>query len=38
MHDCITTYKFADDMALIGLITADDEAAYMEVVRDLAVL
>ena len=29
--------KFADDMAVVGLITDSDETAYREEVRDLAV-
>ena len=42
-HDCTarfdsnTIIKFADDTTMIGLITDNDEAAYREEVRDLAV-
>jgi gmma-aminobutyric acid receptor subunit gamma/cGMP-dependent protein kinase 2 len=42
-HDCVTKYdsniiiKFADDMTMVGLITDNDETAYREEVRDLAV-
>jgi hypothetical protein len=41
-HDCVakhesnTIIKFADDTTLVGLITNNDEAAYGEEVRDLA--
>ncbi|KAJ8383151.1 hypothetical protein SKAU_G00039290 [Synaphobranchus kaupii] len=39
MHDCTATFdsntivKFADDTAVIGLITNNDERAYLEEVR-----
>jgi hypothetical protein len=42
-HDCGAVYdsntiiKLADDMTVVGLITDDDEIAYREEVRDLAV-
>ena len=42
-HDCVapldsnTTIKFADDTTVVGLITDDDETAYREEVRDVAV-
>jgi hypothetical protein len=36
-HDYNTIIKFADDSAVVGLITDDDETAYREEVRDLAV-
>jgi siderophore synthetase component len=42
-HDCVakhnsnTIIKFADDTTVIGLITDNDETAYREEVRDLAV-
>jgi hypothetical protein len=36
-HDSITIIKFADDTPVVGLITDNDEAAYREEVRDLAV-
>ena len=35
-HDSKTIIKFADDTTLVGLITDNDEAAYREDVRDLA--
>ena len=36
-HNSNTIIKFADDMTVVGLITDDDETAYREDVRDLAV-
>ena len=42
-HDCVvkhdfnTIIKFADDTTMVSLITENDEKAYMEEVRDLAV-
>ena len=42
-HDCTighnsnTIIKFADDTTVVGLITDNDETAYREEVRDLAV-
>ncbi|XP_064807968.1 uncharacterized protein LOC135524397 [Oncorhynchus masou masou] len=36
-HDSNTIIKFADDTTVVGLIIDDDEAAYREEVRDLAV-
>ena len=42
-HDCMvkydsnTTIKFADDTTVLGLITDNDETAYREEVRDMAV-
>jgi hypothetical protein len=36
-HDSNTIIKFANDTTVIGLIYGDDEAAYREQVRDLAV-
>ena len=42
-HDCTARYdsntiiKFADDTIVVGLITDNDETAYREEVRDLAV-
>ena len=36
-HDLNTIIKFADDTTVVGLITNNDETAYREVVRDLAV-
>jgi hypothetical protein len=41
-HDSVATHgsntiKFADDTEVVGLITDDDETAYREGVRDLAV-
>ena len=35
-HDSNTIIKFADDTTVVGLITANDEPAYREEVRDLA--
>ena len=35
-HDCNTIIKFADDTTVVGLITDNDETAYREEVRDLA--
>ena len=35
-HDSKTIIKFADDTTVVGLITNNDETAYREVVRDLA--
>jgi len=41
-HDCVATHgsntilKFADDTAILGLITNNDVTAYREEVRDLA--
>ena len=41
-HDCTVRYdsktiiKFADDTTVVGLITDNDETAYREEVRDLA--
>ncbi|KAM9504353.1 uncharacterized protein ACWYII_001160 isoform 1-T3 [Salvelinus alpinus] len=35
-HDSNTIIKFADDTKVVGLITDNDETAYMEEVRDLA--
>ena len=32
-----TGFKFADDITVVGLITNNDETAYREEVRDLAV-
>ena len=37
VHDSNTIIKYADDMTVVGLITDDDETAYREEVRDLAV-
>ena len=43
IHDCVskndsnTIIKFADDTTVVGLITDNDETAYKEEVRDLAV-
>ena len=37
-HDSNTIIKFADDTTVVGLITDNDETAYREEVRDLAVL
>ena len=37
-HDSNTIIKFADDTTVVGLNTDNDETAYREVVRDLAVL
>ena len=36
-HDSNTIIKFADDTAVVGLITDNDETAYREEVRDLEV-
>ena len=36
MHDSNTIIKFADDTTVVGLITNNDETAYREEVRDLA--
>ena len=36
-HDSSTILKFADDTTVVGLITDNDEPAYREEVRDLAV-
>ena len=42
-HDCVamhhsnTIIKFADETRVVGLITDNDETAYREVLRDLAV-
>ena len=42
-HDCTARYdsttsiKFADDTTVVGLITDNDDTAYREQVRDLAV-
>ena len=36
-HDSNTIIKFADDTTVVGLITGNDETAYREGVRDLAV-
>jgi hypothetical protein len=42
IHDCVAKHsyiiiKFADDTTVVGLITDNDEPAYREEVRDLAV-
>jgi hypothetical protein len=37
MHDSNTFLKFADDTTVVGLITGNDDTAYREEVRDLAV-
>ena len=37
-HDSSAIIKFTDDTAVVGLITDDDETAYREEVRDLAVV
>ena len=37
-HDSNTIIKFADDTTVIGLITENNETAYREEVRDLAVV
>ena len=37
-HDSNTIIKFADDTTVVGLITDNDETAYREKVRDLAVI
>jgi hypothetical protein len=36
-HDSNTIIKIADDTTVVGLITHNDETAYREEVRDLAV-
>ena len=42
-HDCVATHasnsviKFADDTTVVGLINSNDEIAYREEVRTLAV-
>ena len=36
-HDYNTIIKFADDITVVGLITDNDETAYRDEVRDLAV-
>ena len=36
-HDSNTIIKFADDTTVVGLITDNDETAYREEVRELAV-
>ena len=36
-HDSNTIIEFAGDTIVVGLITDNDETAYMEAVRDLAV-
>ena len=36
-HDSNPIIKFADDTTVVGLITDNDETAYMEEVRELAV-
>ena len=36
-HDSNTIIKFADDTTVVGLIPNNDETAYREEVRDLAV-
>ena len=36
-HDSNTIIKFAGDTTVVGLITDNDETAYREEVRDLAV-
>jgi hypothetical protein len=36
-HDFNTIVKFADDTAVVGLITNNNETAFREEVRDLAV-
>ena len=35
-HDSNTIIKFSDDTTVVGLITDNDETAYREEVRDLA--
>ena len=35
-HDANTIIKLADDTTVVGLITDNDETAYREEVRDLA--
>ena len=36
-HDSNTIIKFADDTTVVGLIADNDETAFREEVRDLAV-
>ena len=36
-HDSNTIIKFANDTTVVGMITDNDETAYREEVRDLAV-
>jgi hypothetical protein len=36
-HDSNTIIKFAEDTMLVGLLNDNDETAYREGVRDLAV-
>jgi hypothetical protein len=36
-HDSNTIIKFADDTTVVGLINNNNETAYREEVRDLAV-
>ena len=36
-HDSNTIIKFTDDTTVVGLITDNDETAYREEVRELAV-
>jgi hypothetical protein len=36
-HDSNTIITFSDDITVVGLITDNDETAYREEVRDLAV-
>jgi hypothetical protein len=36
-HDSNTIIRFADDTTVVGLITDNDETAYREEVRELAV-
>ena len=35
-HDSNTIIKFADDITVVSMITDDDETAYREEFRDLA--
>jgi hypothetical protein len=35
-HDSNTIFKFADDTRVVGLIIGNDETAYREEIRDLA--
>ena len=37
VHDSNTIIKFSDNITVVGLITDNDETAYRELVRDLAV-
>ena len=37
-HDSNTIIQFADDTTVVGLITDNNETAYKEEVRDLAVV